>query len=722
MRQLFLDFETASELDLKIVGLDRYLKHKSTRVLMLAWAFDDDPVELWFPHDLMPEKLRAGLADPAVRKISWNAPFEIGGFREVLKKPIPLEEWDCAMAWARHLSLPSKLEKAGPALGIPFDSLKSQEGKRLIRKFCAPFHKGGEETLFGISEPRYHDQDDSREDWKLFSEYCKQDVVAEREIFKTVSNIPLPEKEQKLWILDQQINERGIPVNRKFITNALALSLKSKDSLKKQLIELTGLKNPNSRDQFLPWAEAEKYPFASLGKNFVAAALVENSGITPKLRTVLKLMQESKKTSHTKYEKILAMVSDDDRLRHQFAFLGAARSGRWSGKDAQVQNPARPSKKVEENYDRALQLIQDAPENITDEYLKIIEAEFGSVIGMTISCIRSSFQAGPGKKLVVCDLGSIENRMLGWLADCDAILKVFRDNRDAYLDFASKMYNVMYESIIKIVNGAHKPKDKEAAAMRQVAKPPVLGLGYGLGAGVKKNPDGSYEIIYKEDEYGNTVMSGLMGYAANMGVKLTAEQAYLAWETFRKAYPEVLDLWAGFERAAKKCLATGKTVAFGKCRFVRKTRKDGTFILRIVLPSGRGLHYINARIETELAKRKSDGEEYEKYKIMYDGIGHGVGQISKGGIWGAVYTYGGKITENADQGASRDVLADAMMRVDEMGANIVMHLHDEIICEEEDDPFAFNIHDLKSAMEVTPEWAPGLILGAEGFEGRVYKK
>lgn len=324
------------------------------------------------------------------------------------------------------------------------------------------------------------------------------------------------------------------------------------------------------------------------------------------------------------------------------------------------------------------------------------------------------------KKFVVCDLSSIENRVLGWLAGCDAIAKVFRDGRDAYLDFAARMYSVAYESIIKVAGGVHKAKDQDAAAKRQVAKPPVLGCGYGLGPGVKKNPDGTYEILYVVDRYGNKTMTGLMGYAANMGVKLTPEQAYSAWETFRKAYPEVVDLWKRYEKAAVKCLKTGQPVRVGVVIFQRRARKDGTFILRIQLPSGRGLHYLNARVETETAQRKSDGSDYEREKLYYDGLGHGVGQIQQG--WGKVYTYGGKITENIDQAISRDILLNGMFLAEEAGANVVMHAHDELVCEEDDDPFAFGLADLKFCMESVPAWAPGLLLGAEGYESKVYRK
>lgn len=714
---------------------------------MLGYQINDGERKLWEPHrGPMPDELREKLLDPDTLKLAWNVPFEYAVFKYVLKMLIPLEQWRDIMAWARHLSLPGKLEKAGPAIGLLPGELKDEAGKKLIHQFCQPYHKGGELTLFGISEPQYHNHEDSPRDWEAFGSYCKQDVATEAAIYEVTSNIPLPETETRLWWLDQKINEAGIPVNRGFVEKALALALASKKRLEKKLQEMTGLKNPNSRPQFLPWAQNLGYPFLSIGKNFVTQVLQPDSGINPTLRKALELRREASKTSYTKFENILNILSDDNRLRHQFAFLGAARSGRWAGRDAQVQNMARPSKEVEKNYDLAISYIENCPstdwKQIPDSYLDEIEKKFTSVIGMVVSCLRSVFQAPDGKQLVVCDLSSIENRVLGWLANCDAIAQVFREGRDAYLDFAARMYGVPYESLIKIdEHGNHKAKDKDASEKRQVAKPAVLGAGYGLGPGAvrkcavcqkevkprfeycSEHPNATfvYEAIITEDQYGNKVKTGLMGYAENMGVKLTPEQAYLAWQTFRKSYPEVVELWAKYEQAAIKVLDTGKAVRVGQVIFQRRKRKNGQFILRIILPSGRGLHYINARVETEV-KQSESGKEYERSKLMYDGIGHGVGKIGKGQVWGPVYTYGGKLTENIDQAISRDLLANSMMLVDEAQAEIVMHVHDEIVVLGDKDPFSFGLADLKRIMETNPDWAPGLELGAEGWVGKVYRK
>ncbi len=402
MTKLYLDFETRSTADLKIVGLDNYAKNESTEAILLGWAFDDDEPALWFPHGgRMPPEVQEAI-ESDVTLVAWNSTFERFIFHYPLKTIIPASRFLDPMVWARHLSLPGHLADAGMAIGLPNDLAKQSDGKRLIKKFSMPYHKGGEETLFGISEPQFHNGEDEPRDWALFGEYCKQDVIAERAILKLVSNIPLPESEQRAWILDQKINDRGIPVNRKFVQNALALSLESKKRLTVKLKEITQLVNPNSRDQFLGWATKQQYPHMSLGKNFVKAALAPDSGITPLCRQALLLRQEASKTSYTKFETLLNMMSSDDRLRHAFLFMGASRTGRWSGKGShggsvQVQNLSRPDKIVEAHYQEALSLIEEGDYEKTATavlswYPPDKKPEFAPVMGMCISCVRSAFQ------------------------------------------------------------------------------------------------------------------------------------------------------------------------------------------------------------------------------------------------------------------------------------------------------------------------------------------
>lgn len=758
MTVLHCDFETRSLIDLPLRGLDNYVSHPSTKVLMLSWAFDDDEVQLWQPH-LMPElpkEIRQAI-ESDVTLSAWNATFELNVFDSCLHTSIGYNRWLDPMVWARHLSFPGSLAECGALLGLSDEQGKIKDGKRLIQKFSIPYTMGGEATLFGVTVPDFLDWDTDPDDWKLFGEYCIRDTQAEREILKRMQVLPLPEIEQRGWILDQKINHRGIPVNPQFVQNALFLAERAKDDLDRQLKEKTGLVNPNSRDQILKWASAQGYPYHSMRKEFVVAALNDlGSGMSGLCREVLKLRQDSSKTSYKKYETIQQLVAGDNRVRNQYLFLGAARTGRWSGTGFQPQNPPRPIKEVEEKYDRALELVTAA------DYLTI-KNEFSSVTGVVTSVVRSAIQAPTGNELHVCDLNAIENRVLGWLARCDGIMQVFREGRCPYLSFASKMYNIPYEQLYVIENGKHVAKDKDAKGKRQVAKPAVLGAGYGLGPGVERIeiiPDTSamsykererlskfrevtvdrgatepeaataarmaaeiegklrthyrYEPILKTDQYGNTIKTGLLGYAENMQVKLSPEQAYLAWETFRRSYPEVVLLWYDLERAALEVLELGGKMRVGVVEFRRVKN-----MLVITLPSGRGLHYLNARIEMRVVMGRN-GKPRNKPSVLYDGIGHGVGKMGEG--WGPVYIYGGKFAENIVQAISRDLLLNGMLLADDMGACIVHHAHDEIVAESEKDPFAFTLNDLRWCMTQAPLWAPGLPLAADGYTSQVYKK
>ena len=734
MRELFLDFETRSLINIKEAGAPNYCSDPSTAPLMLSWAIDDREVQLWEP-DLgpLPEPLDIALHDPETRLIAWNVNFERSIFEHCLKFSTPIERWFDVKILARYLSLPGKLAEACAALNLPSDIGKMVDaGDVGIKTFSMPMRKGGQETLFGVEPPFFNSRANKPKEWEQFGLYCKQDTFVERYIYRMLAKkFPLPENEMKLWYLDQEINRRGMPLAVHFVENGLKMAEASIAELRKTLIGLTGLENPNSDSQMLAWVQTQGYPFTSMGKALVAQALANPRDLTPLAQEVLHIRKEFRRSSYKKLDAILPRVSPDGRLRDCFAFMGGSRTGRWAGQDVQFQNLARPDKKVEKNLDKALALIDAGDfETAKTEFGPTIEfcgqkKQVPSVIGMVTSCIRSVFQAKDGNILVVCDLSAIENRVLGWLAGCKAILDVFEKGLDPYISFACLMFFIEYAEVTK--------------DQRQVAKPPVLGCGYGLGPGVIKNPDGTYTIIWKCDECmknvelghscfddkgnrkGDLIKTGLLGYAENMGVHLTPEQAFLAHEAFRRAYPEVSQLWWDLEKAAVETIRTGKKTQVRFIEFSRAKRKDGTFVLRCLLPSGRSLHYINARVTTEVKKSRA-GNDYEKHSIYYDGIGHGVGATTHKMGWAPVYTYGGKLTENIVQAISRDILAHGMMLAEEVGLPIVGHVHDEILCEVRDEEDRAGLNDLKWAMSETPSWAPGLPLAAEGYEGKMYRK
>lgn len=725
MRILYLDFETRSALELKEVGLDNYVRHRTTKPLMLAWAVDDGDVQMWLPDEApMPQKLVNSLNDCEVKKVAWNAGFERNVFRHCLGIWIPYEEWIDPMVYARYLSLPGNLDEAIRRLALPKTAWKIEDGKRLMGLFSKPVVQKkrkkatDENTLFDVSpredvevEPVFNDKTTHPDDWKLFKEYCIQDVVAERAFLTAVMKpFPLPPDEVRMWYLDQKINDAGMYADEAFAANSVALAEKAKGLALDEQRKLTNLSNPNSNSQMLAWVKQFGYPYNSLRKEPVKAAL-DGDLITDKnCRAVLLLRGESAKTSYTKLKKIQSAINrEDHRLRNQFLFLGSARAGRWSGQDVQLHNMARPIKELEDE-----DTMEHARQAIYAKDYDALRSISPSVLTIVTSCIRSTFIAPPGKRLNVCDESEVETRVAAWFCGCEPLMQVYRENRSVYLDFASKMYQIPYADLYK----AYKAGDKDAKAKRTVAKPAVLGCVYRLsGGGWGKN------------RYGDTIKTGLWGYAENMGVKMPQELAEKSVAVFREVYKEVKDMWYDLERAvvhvlehknAKAWLGPGEA---GTCVTISKVNRGkdefGTQrlpILKIKLPSGRCLHYIDAELIEEERTNQKTGETYMKKVMHYKGIN----QETK--AWEQIKTHGGKLLENIVQAISRDVLANAMLRADESDFEIIGHVHDEIITLSDDDAMAPGLRDLQRIMSVTPNWAPGLLLGAAGYEGYYYKK
>lgn len=310
------------------------------------------------------------------------------------------------------------------------------------------------------------------------------------------------------------------------------------------------------------------------------------------------------------------------------------------------------------------------------------------------SLLRSVFIARPGHKFVICDLSAIENRGLGYIAEDETILEVFRKGLDPYLNFATKMYQVPYESLAKVINGEHKPIDAEAKEKRQNAKPAVLGCGYMLSGGE--------EIVTDE---GDKIFTGLMGYGRAMGIPLTKELADLSVQVFRDTHVGVVKCWRKLEDSAMMCIRTGRPRVVGPIRF---EMTNG--VLRMILPSGRSLHYL----EPKIVEREWFGGKKKTIECW------GIDQ--KKHIWTRIYTYGGKLIENAVQAISRDILVDGMFNATEAGFPIVMHCHDEIVAEVPEESL-LGIAQLRECMIRMPKWGNHqLLIDAAGFESKVYKK
>lgn len=538
MTRLHIDIETYSEADLKKVGTYRYAEDASTDITLVAYAFDDGDVQLWECHEgKMPAGLRDALQNPTVIKHAWNASFERTLIRHVWGIDVPPEEWRCSMVHAYSLALPGSLDECGRVIGLPEDKAKMKEGKRLIQKFCKP------RTPSANNPATRWTHENADIEWAAFCEYCKRDVDAERAIERRLSRWPLPSQELALWHLDQRVNDNGLPISLDFVRAAMTLDDQHTERLLARATELTGLDNPNSRDQLMDWLNKFSMGLTSLTKDDVAGALTCES-ISPQVREVLELRQQLARTSVTKYAALERATGSDSRLRGCFQFMGAARTGRWAGRIFQPQNLPRGT----------VSDIDTARDVVGSACLETAEMFYDDIGGLLSSTIRPSVSAPEGKKFLVADFSAIEARVLAWLAGEQWRLDVFNTHGMIYEASAEQMFKLPAGSVDK--KSPYRPKGKVAE----------LACGY----------QGSVGALIK------------MG-ALDMG--LTEEELRPIIDAWREANPAIKQFWYDIERAAKAAVVSKRPVKCGVFTF----RCEGPFLF-IDLPSGRSLAYLRPRL------------------------------------------------------------------------------------------------------------------------------
>lgn len=652
------DFETFSLADVTKVGASRYARDPSTEPLMLAYAFDDEAVKQWVPAEgqPMPAEVEDAMLDDRVKKFAWNKNFEWNIWKHSLGIDTPHSAWRDPMVMALSLSLPGKLSKCGQVLRLDEKYLK-EDGHRLINWFCKP--RPATKTR---PERRVHFHE-KYDKWLEFLQYNRMDTVSERKIYRILRKYDLPEHEWELWALDQEINDRGIPVNMEMCRNVIEVRDELVADRIEELEEITQLDNPNAQAQLLGWLQNEGYPFNDLKAGHIRRAMEKYDQMVERgqrpnqseeYRRVLELRSEVSRTSTKKFDAVASHVDEDGNLRNCFQFSGAGRTWRWAGRVFQPQNLAKPTKDLEgltwgetpQGYKfvtggtqiEAAMLLQ----TLTSEGVDML---FSRPMDAISGAVRTVVQAPPGYVFIDADLAAIENVVLGWLANDPKILRVFKKGLDPYIDFATYLYGKTYEELWAEFKGGNKGK-------RTIAKPGVLGCGYMLGAGKQ----------YENRQTGEIEATGLLGYAWNMGVKLTPEEAERSVRVWRETFKEAVQFWYDLQRAAFRTMQTKKETACGHVSFDRK----GPF-LRMNLPSGRSLHYLRPKLEEVLAP----WGDY-KMSLTYEG------QNDKY-QWDRISTHPGKLTENADQAIARDILASGMRKAAKAGIPVVMHIHDQIV-------------------------------------------
>lgn len=691
--EVSIDFETKCDVDLRKFGLDLYSIHPSCEVLMCAYKIGRRRVKHWdATNDPMPADLRRVLEDDRYLIWAFNAQFERVIMNRVLNIWPKIERWRCTMALAYMHSYTGDLGMVARQMGIKQEKTKLDTGKRLIKMFTMPQKATRNQPL------RWLNEETNPIEWRMFIEYNIRDVEAEFEIKRILSKpqYPLPEREWQFYALDQIINDRGLPIDRRFVENALEMADRRKAQLLASMRRRTGLQNPGSRDQLLPWLKERGYPYDDLRKDSVQKVLTAWEGIqsgdlkpgkdvlypdelTKAAVRVMRLRQQQARTSTTKYKALLTAMGEDGRMRYVFQFCGASRTGRFAGRRFQPQNLTM-MRDVED--EQILEMMTETIREGDYEGLSIWRKEpLDALAGL----VRSSVRAPKGKVLVVCDLSSIESVVIGWVAGCERLLNVFRNGKDAYKDFATELFKVLYEEVTKI--------------MRKMAKPATLGAGYRLGGG---------EI--KEGK-----RTGLWGYAENMGVEMTRKEAHKSVATFRRVYKEIPECWYALEDAIKKTIKQKITTTVGPVKFYM--RKP---YLVCELPSKRCIYYKAPRIRREkmTGVDKKTGEEYEYWK---DSISY-MGKQQNGSKWMRINSHGGKFIENIVQAIARDILREGMLLLHKMGFWLIGHVHDEAISEERKGDEEHNHVMMREGMIRKRRWMKGLPLNAAGMTTVIYRK
>ena len=658
---LHADAETYCELDLRKVGMDVYCRHSSFEVLMFSWHLQDYTQGVLFdnlyPRRPLPRNLHNLLTHPEVIIHAFNAAFERYVLGYGFDIWLPPEKFRCTMYHAWHLGFSGGLDDIGEQIPIPRDKQKLKEGKRLLHKFSKPAPRNHKVNRYT--------PENAPEDWEKFKAYCVQDTEAEMEVDLFCQRYPLPESEQRVWELDQRINDRGLPVDRQLVDAALKVYHDEKQHLTKQLKDLTKLENPNSVQQLLGWLNQRGCPSPNLQKDTIVDWL-NHDDIEDEVTRALRLRQQAARTAGAKWEAYLRATDwETGRLRHAFSAYGAQRTGRWSGRNLQPHN-MHASPEDQDLKVRAL-LTRNR---------ELVAALFDNTMDVVASCIRAGVTAPPSKKLVVSDYHSIENVILGYLSGCEYINRINREGLDPYRDFATYVFNVPYDEVTK--------------TQRKFCKPPVLGCGYQLS--------------------GPT----LVDYAAKYGVELTLKEAFKLVRIWRELCWEVKQMWHWFIENDAKVIRGEVSEALG---YGVRIWRDENFLFTTLL-SGRNLAYYRPALQPNIITTiDEDGNPrtFETLSMTY------MGRDDKH-QWRRLSTHGGKRTENVVQALSSDVLRCGLLRAEEKGLEIDGHVHDEIIVEGYEDRADFRLELLNDVMSEPIPWAPGLQLHAEGYVADRYRK
>lgn len=660
-QKLHVDIETFSSVDIKVSGAYKYTESIDFEILLIAYAIDDQDIKIidLASGDSIPQEFLDALLDPSVEKHAHNANFERQSFKQY-GWDIPIEQWHCSAVRAAYCGLPISLELVSKALKLE-EKGKLSTGKTLIRLFCNPCKptKVNGGRLRNLPE-HFPDK------WEEFKLYCINDVEAERQIDNILADYPIPEFERINYIIDQYINDRGIEIDMTMAQHAVDIDNAFTEEVTLRMKELTGLDNPNSPSQLKDWLSN------AIGEN--VKTLAKDSVVS-----LLKEVEDGSYSDQFHHPDLRSDVAEviDGRLKlaksstkKYVAMLNCACYDNRAHGLFQFYGANRTGRwagrliqlqNLPQNHMKDLELAREIVASGDYDLIKIMYDNIPNVLS---ELIRTTFVAPKGKTFSIADFSAIEARVLSWVAAEEWRLDVFKTHGKIYEASAAMMFGVPIESVTK------------GSDLRQRGKTAELALGY-------QGADGALEKMDRNNEIPPHERSTIV-------------------KKWRKANPKIVQLWDDVEKSAIRAIRSKKSVRLGCLGFHCDDK-----VFRLELPSGRCLFYNNPLLGVNRFGRES---------ITFMGMDQVIKQ------WIRIETYGGKLVENIVQAISRDLLAYSMQRLEEEGFKLVMHVHDEVIAEVNENEAENELNKMCEIMGEEVPWAKGLPLKADGYFTSFYKK
>lgn len=655
------DFETYSRVDLKSAGLHNYAVDPSTGIHCLSWGSDPFEIKTWMEGDPFPEELREHIASGGVIT-AWNAAFEA-------------YLWNlCAVRKYGWPKLPIEQVQCSMAMAYAMSLPGALEKAAAALGLAQQKDMKGSRVMLQLAQPKadgtFWTREEAPEKFEQLVLYNQQDVRTELAARERL--MELSDYEKRIWKLDFDINAKGVQVDLAAVNAAIRLVESEKARLDAEMLRVTGgeVGKCTEVQLLVKWIRAQGVEIKGAAKADVLDALAGD--LPEQVRSALHLRREAAKSSTAKLIAMRDAASADGRVRGTKQYHGA-NTGRWAGRRVQTDNYPRGFLLPHEVED-AIEAMKRLPTADAAKYLSMM---YGPVLDVLSSCLRGMLVPSDGNDFGQADFSNIEGRVLAWLAGEEWKLQAFREF-DA--GTGPDIYNLTYAESFEV------PVESVTKDQRQIGKVEELAFGFGGGVGAGQSMARIYNV--KVDD-------------------ATMDKWKVLW---RNKHPKIVGYWHDLESAAINAVQLGCVCKAGAPGRQVAFKKDGSF-LWCRLPSGRVLCYPYPTVrDVEVPWGGT------KPALFYWRVN---GATNK---WEETNTYGGSLAENCTQAVARDLLADAIVRLEQNGHSVVKHVHDEVVVEVPADAPADTVEKIETLISQTPAWAKGLPVSAEGWRGRRYRK